>query len=559
MRLAGVDAARALARRAASPYRFVTSMAITPPERLRIAPPDIRTADSTVADEIAAGYYSFEGKAFHGPGVSPFSITPPSPGWRRTLTGFSWLRHLRPADHLLAQALVADFLSMRKLSRDDPALEPAVVARRMISLLSQSPILLEGADEEFHDAFMLSLGQSARLLWRALASGRTRGADRALCAIALAQFSVCSDAGRKIAPQTTRALAAELNRQILSDGGHISRNPQVAVDLLLDLLPLRHVIAARGLQAPDAVLRAIDRMMPMLRMMQHGDGSLALFNGMGATALDRLANVLAFWDSRGAAPLNAPYSGYQRMEAGDALVLIDAGASPPLEFSENAHAGCLSFEYSLGVERVIVNCGAPAPQHVDAREMARATAAHSTLVLGDRSSARIAPATAKRALAGRIVEGPKSTPVERRALEDETTLKLSHDGYLSGFGLIHARELTLTHDAQTFAGRDRLLAPENTTPAGGSVEFVIRFHLHPRLRVEPRGAGLELTLANGERLLFEAVGARPEIAESIFFASPGGARKCQQIMLRGAATSNAEVRWSFQRLAPGAVPPAMDV
>ena len=35
-----------------------------------------------------------------------------------------------------------------------------------------------------------------------------------------------------------RSLSAELDRQILPDGGHISRNPQIAVDLLLDLLPL---------------------------------------------------------------------------------------------------------------------------------------------------------------------------------------------------------------------------------------------------------------------------------------------------------------------------------
>ncbi len=80
-----------------------------------------------------------------------------------------------------------------------------------------------------------------------------------------------------------RRLADELDRQILPDGGHISRNPGTLIDLLIDLLPLRQAFAARNIAPPPALLNAIDRMMPMLRFFRHGDGSFALFNGMGPT------------------------------------------------------------------------------------------------------------------------------------------------------------------------------------------------------------------------------------------------------------------------------------
>lgn len=562
VRFAGVSAARAagaFARGAAAPYHLMKSMAITPPERLRIAPPDIRTTDSTVADQIYAGYFSFEGKTVQARGASPFLLSPPSDGWRRSLAGFSWLRHLQASDKKVAlanaQALVADFLSLPKLPADDPAMEPAVVARRLLSFLSQSPTLLDGAEPDFYDAFMLALARNARQLWRALAGDGARGADRLFCAVALAEFAVCADTGRKIAPHVSRALSAELDRQILIDGGHISRNPQVAVDLLLDLLPLRQVIAARGLQTPAAVLRAIDRMMPMLRMLQHGDGSLALFNGMGATALDRLASGLAHEDTRGAPPVNAPYAGYQRMEAGNALVIVDAGGPPPFEFSLAAHAGCLSFEYSLGIERIVVNCGAPSPPHQDARELARATAAHSTLVVGDRSSARIAPQSASRRRAGRVLAGPRNMEVERRRVDGETTLLLSHDGYARDFGLIHERELTLTPNGDALLGVDRLAAAEGGGRHAEARDFALRFHLHPRVRVAPGlDGGVELTLANGEIVMFEAQGVTPEIDDSIFFAAPGGARKCVQIVLRGAAVPGVEIGWSFRRRASEQVP-----
>jgi uncharacterized heparinase superfamily protein len=549
MRLAGAFAAKAFARRAATPYHIVRSMVIAPPERLRIAPPDIRTTDPTVANEIGDGYFSFAGKTMQSHGASPFLLTPPSPAWRRALTGFSWLRHLRASENPQAQAraLVADFLALKKLGPDDPAMEPAIVARRMLSFFSQSPSLLDGAEAEFYDAFMQSLAQGARVLWRALATGRAEGADRLFCAIALAEFAVCADTGRKIAPQVSRSLAMELDRQILPDGGHISRNPQVAVDLLLDLLPLRQVLAARGLQTPPALMRAVDRMMPTLRMMQHGDGSLGLFNGMGATELDRVANVLANEDTRGAPPLKAPYFGYQRLSGRDSLVLVDAGAPPPPEFSRCAHAGCLSFEFSRGVERIVVNCGAPSAPHDDLREMARATAAHSTLVIDDRSSARLAPKDAGWG-AGLMTDGPRDVAAERSETPEATILSLSHDGYARDFGLIHERKLTLALDGDTLSGVDRLLPAEELAKAAPEAEFAVRFHLHPRVRAASMEEEIVLELANGETLLFAAEGAVPEIEDSVFFAWPGGARKCAQIVLRGKAAPGAELRWSFRRV-----------
>jgi len=63
----------------------------------------------------------------------------------------------------------------------------------------------------------------------------------------------------------TRKLSDELQRQILPDGGHISRNPGALIELLIDLLPLRQTFAARNIAPPPALLNAIDRMMPMLR------------------------------------------------------------------------------------------------------------------------------------------------------------------------------------------------------------------------------------------------------------------------------------------------------
>ena len=92
------------------------------PERLVIAPQDIRTTDPTIAADIYAGLYAFAGKMVETGGRSPFDMPPPSPEWTRALHGFSWLRHLRAAENALARqnarALVADWIEA--LAEDFP-------------------------------------------------------------------------------------------------------------------------------------------------------------------------------------------------------------------------------------------------------------------------------------------------------------------------------------------------------------------------------------------------------------------------------------------------------
>ena len=277
-------------------------------------------------------------------------------------------------------------------------------------------------------------------------------------------------------------------------------------------------------------------MMPMLRMMQHGDGSLALFNGMGATELDRAGDVLAHEDTRGAPPLNAPYSGYQRhVEAGDALVIVDAGAPPPPEFSRCAHAGCLSFEYSLRhrADRRQLRRAFCAASTIFAR-LARATAAHSTLVIDDRSSAPASPPRARRAGAPGAIIGRPAQRGGRSAANarGDDRSSLSHDGYARDFGLIHRAQadagLGRRHAHRASTGSSAAEAAE----AAPDADFALRFHLHPRVRVAPStdGGRSNWSSANGETLLFEAEGAAPEIEDSVFFAAPGGARKCAQIV-----------------------------
>ena len=525
-------------------------------DRIVIAPQDLRTSDATRASEIYAGRFAFAGKVVACDSRSPFEMAPPSEDWAAALFGFGWLRHLRAADSGItranARALVDEWITLRS-SHDPIAWRPDVVARRVVSWLSQAPLVLDDADAQFYRRFLRSLTRQVRHLRHTVWQARD-GVPRLRAAIALAYAALCMARQQRHIRAASKRLSDELARQILPDGGHISRNPGALIELLLDLLPLRSVFTARNLVPPPALLNAIDRMMPMLRFFRHGDGNFALFNGMGPTPTDLLTTILAYDDARGAPLANAPHSGYQRMESAGTLVLMDAGRPPPMAVSQEAHAGCLSFELSTKQNRIVVNCGLPVAGREGWRQVARTTAAHSTVTFNDTSSCRFIEAgPIKRMLYGTpMIAGPREVPVDREEQADAIVLRTSHDGYADIFNVIHQRVLVLAADGRRLDGEDLF------TPARGALipadrdQFAVRFHLHPSVKANRLSDGHSAMLAmpNKEVWTFSAYEDRVDIEESVYLAGADGPRRTVQLVIYGRARNTMRVQWTF---APHAV------
>src|SRR4029078_1020382 len=125
---------------------------------------------------------------------------------------------------------------------------------------------------------------------------------------------------------------------------------------------------------------------------------------------------------------------------------------PPLAMSAQAHAGCLSFELSSRHHRIVVNCGLPATSRETWRHVARAPAAHSTVTFNDTSSCRFLASESLRDLLGApILSGPSDVQVTRQERDNGMTLRLSHDGYATRFGVIHQRILRLSPHGRRLA------------------------------------------------------------------------------------------------------------
>jgi uncharacterized heparinase superfamily protein len=232
------------------------------------------------------------------------------------------------------------------------------------------------------------------------------------------------------------------------------------------------------------------------------------------------------------------------------VLLMDTGVPPPVSASGDAHAGCLSFELSARNQRIVVNCGLPIAGKESWRQVARATAAHSTVTFNDASSCQFLESGVFRRMFGSpVVAGPRSVPVTRETRGDDTImLRTSHDGYASRYGIVHHRIIQVAADGNKIDGEDLFMPPDDRLlPNNVQDEFALRFHLHPGVKATPfpDGTGAMLVLPNKDVWNFSAHEDHLEIEESVFLGGLEGPRRTVQIVIVGEARKVGRVAWTL--------------
>ena len=265
------------------------------------------------------------------------------------------------------------------------------------------------------------------------------------------------------APAAQELLRQQLDEQILADGCHEERVPLYHAMALQELVEARAVL---GSEAPSWLSEQIARMAAFLSELLPEDGRLPLLGDSFHGEID-VWRVLEEAEAAGRAPeprVVAGASGLVVLRAGHAHLVVRGGAHGPDHQLGHAHADGLSFELSVGPERVVTDTGTPTYDPGPARERARSTAAHNTVQVDGEEQ----------------IEAWGSFRVARRSrgwveglgdFEGLRWLQLAHAGWrwLPGRPL-HRRLLAL--------GESALLVLD-TVQGGG--EHVLRsaLHLHP--------------------------------------------------------------------------------
>jgi len=516
------------------------------PARLPSGPSPTPLADSWPGNAsqgaaLGQGIFGFAGQTIRDP-APLWAPVGARPGWVEVLQSFEWLRDLRAAggepSRRTGRELLARWIEDNR-GWDPIGWRPDLIGRRLSAWLSHYEFLGIAADGELRERFLLSVARQASHLSRALPGGLC-GSPLLAAITGLIQAGLVLPRGISLVMRAERLLGREIRRQILPDGGHRERSPAVQLATLRLFTGLRASLSAANQNVPPVLDEAIAGLAQVLRLFQHGDGGLALFNDSNEEedwlvdmALARANPTHA--GTKGLVLKEAPDSGFQRMVANRTLLLVDAGAPPLPGFDRHAHAGTLAFEMSVGRERLIVNCGAHAGHGGEWWAAQRSTAAHSTVTVKESNSSILAPD-------GGVARGPRHVLCQREEADGNVWLQMSHDGY-APHGVEHRRRLFLGANGDDLRGEDRLTG-------SGRHAFDIRFHLHPAVTVSmaQNGQAALLRLPSGAGWRLRATGGPVVLEESVYLGRRGEIRKSQQIVISGEKTDDeAVVKWAIAR------------
>lgn len=523
-----------------------------PPGAFFAVAPDPWPGDPARADTLLAGQFAAHGRSGPIEG-EPWQRADADPLWLAELNRFEWLRDLRDAGHPLAANMAAakvDDWIVANPKWSAIAWSADVLATRVVTWIRHYDFLASGATEGFAARLVTSLAQQRRHLERLIPGGlagtRLLGAMKAAVIVDLAFIKAGPTHERSLERSLAR-LSRALARIVLDDGTIAERSPRMQFAALRHLVDLRATLLSADRTGPPTLQAAIERAAAMLRFFRHGDGGLACFNGSdeGDPALLDLA--LARTGATARPPKEAPRGGFQRLASGAAQIIADTGAPPGRGLDLDAHAGTLSFEFSVGSERMIVNCGAYSGLAAEWRSTMRYTAAHSTAVVDDTNSSEVMPD-------GPLEHRPSNVTAKRFERDGALWLELSHDGWRSLFGVVHKRRLWLSPDGTDLRGEDTLGGPESgrrlKNTASGR-KFAVRFHLHPDVKASlaQSGASALLRLPSGQGWRLRASGGTIGLAESVYLGDGQRIRRAAQLVLTGAlGPDGARIKWAFTRV-----------
>ncbi len=434
----------------------------------------------------------------------------------------------------LAVSLIIDWIKRNKSWRKN-TWRPEITGSRLANWVKSYEFLTKGDDQYFESIFYSALVKQSihlhRTFLRTEAGAGRLAASKGLvfCGIALPDSDNYLISGLD-------CFEGQIRKLIFPDGGHVSRNPKIQLDTLLDVVEIKLALNLANIKAPVWLETIMERMAPMLKAMQHGDGGLAVFNGGSIGDPRKIDFVLGNSKKTLKPTKSAIHSGFQRLLSGKTTLIFDTGANTDLGHIDTGIYGGLSFEVSFGKERLIVNCGSGDHLGTEWSHALKRPASQSTFSLCNiegqgkkelNSCNMLKPGIpSRREFEGNVVvEGENLVGIGSLLLEHRRILSMS-----SGGGIIH--------------GVDRVTG-------AGDMKFSIRFHLHPNVKVIPiqnfGGALLKTRKGSGWQFFIED--GRVSIEDSVYVEGLSKPRRSKQIVIYGKTSSPDKiVKWQLKRI-----------
>ena len=192
----------------------------------------------------------------------------------------------------------------------------------------------------------------------------------------------------KLLDLAEKILRAELEEQILPDGGHFELSPMYHQHMLfrvLDCIQLLQKNEHYSRQLLPLLTDKAEKMLGWLASMTFDDGTIPLFNDSANNIAPTSGQLFTYAKELGlhVRKTELKESGYRRLKNDRLDCIIDVGNIGPDYIPGHAHADSLSFELQVDGRPFIVDTGTSTYEVNEVRQQERSTSAHNTVVIDD--------------------------------------------------------------------------------------------------------------------------------------------------------------------------------
>ncbi|MCB0346847.1 MAG: alginate lyase family protein [Bdellovibrionales bacterium] len=432
--------------------------------------------------------------------------------WQFNYHYLDWLWQLEPEDGI---AHLLDWLNSNPFA-STPAWHPYVVSKRLLNLsvIFRSRLLpLLQDNPQLRQNFAQSVWDHLYFLYNNLEYDVDVNHLLTNLIAGTAGCSLFTEDSQGLKRGFEELLELELNRQFLSDGGHVERSPGYQIELIYQLTHLLNCLASTG---SDKLREVITGGLKIVSALSDAAGEPFVFND-GAVEETVLVSDLRNYASRvtsnkalAALTTNQgmqlfPESGYCRIDCGPFALTADFGALGAPHNSGHGHADFLSFILQIDQMPVVVDAGNFDYLPGEKRSYFRSTRAHSTVELNGESCAELWSA---------FRVGRRSVPrlLLNESFDGWETIVAAHNGYrhLPGNPQVVRRWVCTT----------AALIIVDFVFGRQSLSSVSRFHIHPMWSLEKNSSSAVLSSKYDSTKIYVSASTEIQI-ESDHFFSPG--------------------------------------
>ena len=365
--------------------------------------------------------------------------------------------------------------------------ENDILAKRLLSWISNSPLTYEEATEKYKDQFNFIIKKQVNHLINEI--DRSDLVDDKLISCAAIILCGLSFNEKKYLDFGFILLNKIINSSLDNLGFPKSRNFRQLIFYLKYFILIREFLKESQTEIPDNLNEVIYHLGGGYNLIWQSKNINFLFNGNHDSNHSDLDLYLKLNDYK-FKNASREIGGYNFFNNKNYSIVVDTGNAPEKKFSESYQAGPLSFEITFSGQKLITNSGYFQKNNHQLHKISKSTANHSTLSVNNTSAVRFIKNKDNKYL---IEKNFKINNKKIISEENYWCVSAAHDGYLKQYGVIHERKIEFFPDKNNLIGTD-ILSRKKTNKY---LPFEIRFHLFPSTKVTKTQDGNSILIEIG--------------------------------------------------------------